>query len=117
MPELIEETKLEEYFPQGKAQGQESRDLVVYEYMKRLLRVELLYDRDEIYDLLVANGVQQALTRRGFPQLIRYGGRKQTTLTMVMNNLWWSQKARKFAKGIYVRSGRPYGVKWLISGG
>lgn len=116
MPELIEETKLEEYFPQGKAQGQESRDLVVYEYMKRFLRVELLYDRDEIYDLLVANGIQQALTISGFPKLIRYGG-SGTALTSVMNNLWWAQKARKFAKGIYIRSGRPYGVKWLISGG
>lgn len=113
MPVPFDAPGNEEHFPEGKHQSLEARDLLVLKFMVKTTDPDMLYTRDELFDLVKAAGVDEALKSQGFPGLIRYGGR-HTILTAVLNNLWWNGRITKFIEGIYVRSGRPYGVKWLI---
>lgn len=104
-----------EVFPEGKKQTLEARDLIVYGYMQKYLLSFTLYTRDQIYDQIKHTGIDDELKGRGFPKLTKMGSRTcGTNLISTLNNLWWNNRVRKYAKGIYAQSGRPYGIAWEL---
>ena len=108
--------ELEEFFPGGHHQNLEQRDLIVWEVIKQKLDENTTYSASEVFSLLKACGVDRVLNSSGYGGLIRFGGspRGQTVLASVLNNLWWNGYLKKFGKGEYIRSGRPFGVRWVI---
>jgi hypothetical protein len=109
--------ELEEFYPEGHMQALEQRDLIVWELLKRVLDENTSYSGEEVYNILKRSSVDVLLRRSGYGGLIRFGGspRGQTVLPSVLNNLWWNGYLKKFGEGIYVMSGRPFGVRWVIS--
>lgn len=105
---------LTEFYPTGIRQNLEQKDLIVWKYIKLHMPRDRPLSTEEIFALIKNTGVDEELSAAGFARLNIWGMKEYTTLTGVLNNLWWAGYVAKFAEGVYEQSGRPYGVRWII---
>lgn len=114
---MISLEEVEEYFPDDKHEILLMSDMIVLDYLRRCVPANLLFDAKELYRMLRNGGINNELTRRGFQRLTIFGGSGSGGIKLIfaLNRLWVNGHIRKFAKGIFIRSGRQYGVHWLIN--
>jgi len=82
--------------------------VIMLEKLRQFLSEKRLYTEDEM---------REALKRGGY--VLPNTGRlvwcpERGSWAKNINNLWRCQKVRKFAEGFYIRSNRPYGIKYDI---
>lgn len=104
-----------EVFPDGQWLILERHDIVIENFLKRLMGPNKMYSLRDIYRLLVDGGLNLELERRGFGKACVFGAAHQVSIKRSVANLWRRGTLRKFAKGVYIRSGRPYGIMWMLS--
>jgi hypothetical protein len=91
------------------------RSLIFYDHIGSFVQAEMLYTSDELLTLSWQVGLNRYLQEAGFKKINRGNAeRTSTPILQVLKNLWANGYVRKFCKGDYVRSGRPYGVRWLV---
>ena len=73
----------------------------------------LLYNKDELLDMLRESDFVIWLKKRRYPSLHTVDSR-WTSLQSILHNLWRNRLIEKFATGTFAASGRPTGVVWRI---
>lgn len=86
--------------------------LIVYDAMLDYVEYDVLYTMEELLTL-VKQQADPVLRAWGQPKMNLVGD-SGTDIMGALNNLWRNGYIRKASTSVYIRSGRPTGVSWMI---
>lgn len=104
---------LYEIFPEKIIDVSDMGILIVYEYLKRFIPQGVPLRPKTILFKIKNTGIDKDLVKIGHKPL-SLRTKCSSCLFNALHTLWKGGYLRKFVKGIYQRTGRPYGVHYML---
>ena len=87
---------------------------IYYGYLLKRVPPNRLLTMMEIFRLTKCPALDTELRKRGYTPLYLCSRKSHSTLLNFLNTIWRAGLIQKYARGKYSRTGRYYGIKWLI---